>query len=131
MRRRWRLLGVLLLAGCEATWDAGNRGGLARAVAAVTGLPEGQLDCRMIGTTRSGYCVVPLSPDQAAALVARLGLRDADWAPAEGCRAAGFENARARGLRDRATALRPGGLEDLLLFVGPQAACLQATHAYG
>ncbi len=69
---------LLGLGGCRWAWNLWARGDLARDVASVLaheGILAKNVKCRMFGTLNSGACVVPLTVEQATALVGALKLR--------------------------------------------------------
>jgi hypothetical protein len=69
---------LVVLGGCRWAWNLWARGDLARDVASLLareGILAKDVKCRMFGTLNSGACVVPLTVEQATALVAALKLR--------------------------------------------------------
>lgn len=83
--RRLRRIAVVLaialaggVAGCRFAWNLWARGDLARDVKAVLsreGILVKDAKCRMFGTLNSGACIVPLTTEQAKAVVQGLKLR--------------------------------------------------------
>ena len=66
----------LLLVSCAFIWNLGNRNSLEADVLEVLhpAPDEGLfLECRMIGTTRSGYCVGEISLDDAKTAATAIG----------------------------------------------------------
>ena len=160
LRRFIRTFGLailpVLLVSCASIWNLGNRSSLEADVleilppASSTGL---SLECQMIGTTRSAYCLGDISDDEAAAWAQslamesfRVRLGDAASVPplgAEGpvgCLSAevfpGVDGLPAFwvGGRPPELALGSGGqFEYLLLIVNAATGqgCLQVSYAYG
>ena len=67
----------VLLVSCASMWNLGNRSSLEADVLDVlrpASMDRLSLECRMIGTTRSGYCVGEISLEDAEALALALGL---------------------------------------------------------
>ena len=146
----------VLLVSCASIWNLGNRSSLEADVldvlrpASKDGL---SLECRMIGTTRSGYCLGEISDDEAAAWAQglalesfRVNLEDAASTPAlgvegpVGCLSVevfpGVDGLPALwvGGRPPQLALGSGGqFEYLLLIVNAATGqgCVQASYAYG
>jgi hypothetical protein len=146
----------VLLVSCASIWNLGNRSSLEADVlevlrpASKDGL---SLECRMIGTTRSAYCLGEISDDEAAAWAQalalesfRINLEDAASTPplgAEGpvgCLSAevfpGVDGLPAFwiGGRPLQLALGSGGqFEYLLLIVNAATGqgCVQVSYAYG
>jgi hypothetical protein len=155
------LMSLLLLlpaaaAGCSPVWGALNRTSLRADVGEVLtrGLEDPpKIECRMIGTTRSGYCTFEQDSASALALAEELGLESgyvdlndpASVPPAAvegmvGCLSAEVLGsvdglpAYWIGGRPEALKLQNGGqFEYLMLAMDPDTgqACVQDSYAYG
>lgn len=149
-------LALLLLSSCSSLWNLGNRTALQADVQALLqadSLDRLSLDCRMIGSTRSAYCLGEIQTEQAQAAAQALGLTatqvDLDG-PATGLPMAseGLQGCldpevypEVDGLpawwingRPDQLALESGGqFEYLLLVVNPASGqgCVQVSYAYG
>jgi hypothetical protein len=141
----------LALAGCAPAWDRANRGALEDDLTTLFrnhGVSGLELDCAMVGATRTGTCTTEAPPDQVAALVDGLGLWAVDpqedraaleaWEAEGGCRtmdAWRSEEPSVYRSAIRADEFRVGGstFEYLLLYYSNSTAylCLQASYAYG
>ncbi len=72
------LVTLVLLAGCDALWNAANRGSLERDFKALTGacgVTPNLSRCRMIGTSRDAACEFTATPEEVASLVRGLNLK--------------------------------------------------------
>ncbi len=145
----------ILLASCSGLWNAANRSSLETDVAQVLSIDpaEVSMQCAMVDTTRTGYCVLPADETQVDAWARSLGLspRRASLSDGEsvpplasegpvGCLDAGRSGAVEGqpaywiGARPTSLALGSGGqFEYLLLIFDPAAAqaCVQVSYAYG
>lgn len=146
----------LLLVSCAFIWNLGNRNSLEADVLEVLhpAPDEGlSLDCRMIGTTRSGYCVGEISQDDARALALAIGLESStlDLADLDGVPPLAYEGlvgcldpqafAVVDGVpaywiagRPPQLALKSGGQFEYLLLIVNEATgqgCVQVSYAYG
>lgn len=138
-------LALFPLTGCRWAWNLWARGDLSRDVKSLLareGIIAKDVRCRMFGTLNSGACVLPLSTEQATALVTALRLRV--LAPTEpirefkgGCSDTppfdtGFVRMfRSAALRPRELRLRDGrGFDYVYLYHHPTsaAACIQALY---
>ncbi|MCX6072186.1 MAG: hypothetical protein NTU91_15250 [Chloroflexi bacterium] len=154
-----KLLILLLsaaVAGCSPVWSAISRPSLEADVGEVLarGLqdPPG-MECRMIGTTRSGYCTLELDGAGALAVAEGLSLESGNVdlqdpagippAAAEGI--VGYFSPEVMGSLDGLPAYWIGGRPDslrlqnggqfeyMVLILGPDTrqACVQVSYAYG
>ena len=155
-----RTLGWLLVAaavaGCSALWSVANRRGLEADLREVLGAyldVQPEMDCAMVGTTRTGYCLFDAQAESVRDLAEEMGmearavdLHDPGSLPPlqvegrVGCLSAEVFG-QVQGLpaywlggRPDALALQSGGrFEYLLLVFDPAAgrACALASYAYG
>jgi len=146
----------LLLVSCAFIWNLGNRNSLEADVLEVLhpAPDEGSfLECRMIGTTRSGYCVGEISQADVQALTLAIGLESStlDLADLDGVPPLAYEGlvgcldpqtlAVVDGLpaywiagRPPQLALKSGGQFEYLLLIVNEATgqgCVQVSYAYG
>jgi hypothetical protein len=142
-------VGLLALGGCETAWDWANRDALARDVEELLqrhGVTARDPSCRMVGTSRTGACLLRVRPDAIPGLLSGLALRPAApddvasraWGAERGCRAFERFQAAAPAFRSerRAPELRlpnGGAFEYLLLFPRAESdeVCVQVSYAYG
>ncbi len=155
----WLLLMPLLplvVTGCSSAWTAFGRASLEADVAEVVsrglaGSPE--MECQMVGTTRSGFCTFEAGGAGALAVATELGLNSGSVEPddlsaippvaaegAVGCFSPEMME-RADGLpaywiggRPESLRLQSGGqFEYLVLLLDPDTgqACVQVSYAYG
>ena len=144
------------LGACATLWSSANRTALAsdvREVLARADVDPAILDCRMVGTTRSGTCLFDTSETEIQDLVAALELRElklpgesvassgglaaeAD----EGCMTSDFFGDRTGllfygigGRPDQLELSSGGQFEYLLLLFDPSEGevCVQASYSYG
>jgi hypothetical protein len=145
-------LQCLLLIGCEPLWTAANRSGLesdVRHILKTAAVVPQHLECRMVGSTRSGSCSLRMSPTETASVIRNLALESihsssdtpsplarliAHAGPS--CVANASVPLAAFGIAGRPTSLRlPSGsaFEYLLLTINQSTgqACVQVCYSYG
>jgi hypothetical protein len=149
------VLCAVLMIGCDALWNLGNRGQLARDITEIfekQGVRIAHPVCHMVGTTRDGVCTFRASAEQIAAAVRGLGLQETSgtFSTGSGSSHAMKEVERVctskspfgeqSGLnlyqldrRPEALKLSHGGaFEFMLLYYHPsQDVCVGVSYAYG
>jgi len=151
-------LGILLLiltAGCDALWNAANRGSLERDFKTLSqscGVRVTLTRCRMLGTTRNGACEFTASHGQIDSLVRGLNLKPVEpgseeeaslkrieasspysWSGAAGPDPSSLVRF-ASGRRPRELVLKNGAaFEYLILYYNPTSgrALARLSYAYG
>jgi hypothetical protein len=141
------LVAASLAAGCDTAWNWANRGGLRRDVEALFrrhGVAVAGPVCTMVGTSRTGACVLRAPVDALPRLVRGLGLREAGpddgavagWEREGGCRTtvSGATKVYRSGRRPPELRLSTGSaFEYLLVYQEEQSErlCVQVSYAYG
>ncbi len=153
MRSSFVLLMTVALTSCSTLWNAANREGLEADIAQ---LFQAQADvevrpsCNMVGTSRTGACLMSASTREVASLVRGLGLlavrSDEDftviapWEAEGGCRNLGpFGNESSASVYRSTRAvdnLQTGSgtsFEYILLYHKPETGqlCVQASYDFG
>ncbi len=156
VRKTALILLAVLAASCSSLWNWGNRGALISGMVEVLrpiGVTADNLECQMIGDTRSGYCLLDTTPNMLATLATSLGLDYRVANPDDpltlppivdsgkaGCLSAEvFGNVRGLpaywlGGRPKQLELSSGGqFEYLMLIFNPASgrSCIQVSYAYG
>ena len=137
---------LLALAGCQGMYDAANTKALTSDIGdllGIAGAMNPQLDCRILGGTRTGFCTVPIEPLVLRVFVKSLKPRESPAAPEEwqvegSCGSvetwAAGSGARIYVSKRRAPELRLRGgasFEYLLLYTAADGwSCLQVSYAY-
>ncbi len=137
------------LSSCQFLWDMGNRNGLKQDIRELVfngQEVEPALNCRMVGTTRTGVCQGTLTEEKVATTVQELKLhvvtfaqKDyefASWAEEGGCSSQASSDAKIFKSERRAPELQlKNGVafEYLLLFFTAHNGnvCIQVSYAYG
>ncbi len=77
MIRKPLLLLAAFLASCSSLWNVANRdllrSGMVEVLSPINVAPE-DLDCQMIGSTRSGYCLLATTPEMVMTIATSLAL---------------------------------------------------------
>jgi len=76
-RRSAIVVFIVLTAACSSLWNWGNRDALIAGMVEVLAPIEvtaGDLDCKMIGSTRSGYCLLDTTPQMVMTIATSLAL---------------------------------------------------------
>jgi hypothetical protein len=146
-------LTCILIAGCGLVWQSIQGAALDRDLTQVleaNGLEQREIQCRMVASSRTGFCVMDAAEEDAAQLISRLSLvlREAgdvhgnvpSWELEQGCGAVeGFTaEASARvyesARRPEILRLANGTAFEYLLVSFRQdlgTMCIQVSYAYG
>jgi hypothetical protein len=141
------LVAAGLAAGCDTLWNWGNRDGLRQDVEALFrrhGVAVAEPACNMVGTSRTGACVLRAPVAEFPRLVSGLGLQEAGagdatlagWQREGGCRSNSGRATKVYRSERRAPELRlPSGsaFEYLLVYQEERSErlCVQVSYAYG
>ena len=152
---RFGILLLVLTAGCDALWNAANRGSLERgfkALAGACGVTPTVTRCRMIGTTRDAAIEFTATPDEVDSLVRGLNLKPVEPGSEEEASLKRIESSSpyswsavagsdpsslvryASGRRPRELVLKNGtAFEYLILIYDPSSgrALARLSYAYG
>jgi hypothetical protein len=139
----------LLLLGCDAVWNAANRGTAEADLQSVLEKHQLRVEverCRMIGSTRDAICAVRAEPEEIEQAIRALGLQPlvpnaglpatAPELCREAARFAAGEPVVAFGLSGRPAIFvlgHGGAFESIHLFFDPQVGrgCVRISYAYG
>ena len=140
---------VFIFGGCEVLWDGSNRSSLKRDVYTLIGtskLKEKEINCHMIGTTRSGVCKSSIAEEEISRVVKSLNLTKVDestlidfdynsWVKEGECGSnTDYQNRYKSKRRGEELRLNSGTrFEYFILFHNPDYdhICIQVSYAYG
>ena len=156
IRKSILLLLAALTASCSSLWNWGNRGALIGGMVEVLApieIAAEDLECQMIGSTRSGYCLLETTPEMVLTIATTLALdyrvanpdNPITLPPIVGEGKTGCLSSEVfgeiRGLPTYWIAGRPeqlqvsggGQFEYMLLLFNPATgqSCIQVSYAYG